>query len=305
MKVLMISGDKNILVPGSDAFARLQVQRAAVRRLDVFVWPQIHARIDILRAAKTQHYDVVTAQDPFWRGLLAWRVARRTGAKLNLQVHADLSAQSLSRRLLARFLLRRADSVRVVSDAIREQVQSFGVTVPICVLAVYIDITRFTALAPLPHDQKTILWIGRFEAEKDPQEALQVLKTARKQGIDAKLVMLGTGSLEPTVRESARELPVEFPGWQDPAEYLPTADVVLCTSRHESWGASMVEALAAGVPVVASDVGIAREAGAIVAARSDLAEAVCDVLSTGKRGRLFLLLPTQDEWVTLWKKTLV
>lgn len=301
----MISGDKNLLVQGSEAHARLGLQRSQVDQLDVFVWPHMHTMREICRAAKKNHHDVVTAQDPFWRGLLAWRVARRTGAKLNLQVHTDLSAQPFLRRSLASFLLLRADSVRVVSEKIREQVQAMGVTAPIHVLPVYVDVSRFKNLVSKPHAQKMILWIGRFESEKDPLSAVQVLKEVRAKGIDAKLVMLGAGSLEVAVRQATQDLPVEFPGWQDPRLYLPITDVVLCTSKHESWGASIVEALAAGVPVVAPDVGIAKEAGAIIADRSELSSVVSSVLHSGQRGELQIKMPNAEEWAKRWRETLI
>ena len=88
----MISGDKNIFTHGSEARARFELQRAQVEQLDAFVWPQsrrsgrlpdrfasgIHSFFEIMRAAQGNRYDVITAQDPFWRGLLAWRIARRT-----------------------------------------------------------------------------------------------------------------------------------------------------------------------------------------------------------------------------------
>lgn len=309
MKVLMISGDKNLLNPECEAGKRLALQRAQVERLDVFGYkgrtPAFRGFFEVMSASSNILYDVVTVQEPFWRGLLAWFATRTSGAKLNIQVHTDLSAQPFFRRLLATFLLQRADSIRVVSEKIRGQVQSMGVTVPIHVLPIYIDLQRFKNILPKPHAQKTILWIGRFEAEKDPQEAIQALQTVREQGIDARMVMLGTGSLEPVLRASARGLPVEFPGWEDPAEYFPGADVVLCTSRHESYGASIVEALAAGVLVVAPDVGVAREAGATVVAREHLSAAVCDVLTSGRRGELLLSMPGREEWAKQWRGTLV
>src|SRR5512146_2217280 len=104
MKVLMISGDKRILEEGSAVRARFLLQKRQVEALDVFVWPQVHSARAIWRAARRNRYDVVTAQDPFWRGLLAWKIARLTGAKLNLQVHADFAAQPPARRVLGRFL---------------------------------------------------------------------------------------------------------------------------------------------------------------------------------------------------------
>ena len=285
MKVLMITGDKNFA-----ASERFALQAAQVEKLEVLymgwghVWPKIPAGI----------FDVVTAQDPFWRGLFAWIVARRIGATLNIQVHTSVVTA------LGKFILRKADSIRVVSEKIKKQVEGMGITAPIRVLPVYIDVSKFQTIAPQPHDKKTILWIGRFENEKDPLLALEIISHLPL----AKLIMLGAGSLQSRLKTKAKKLPVEFPGWQDPAAYLAVADVVISTSRNESYGASMIEALAAGVPVVAPDVGIAAEAGAIVVSREKMAQAVIEVLKSGQRGTLKLQLPGAQEWAKQWRATL-
>lgn len=83
------------------------------------------------------------------------------------------------------------------------------------------------------------------------------------------------------------------------------ADVVVCTSKHESWGASIVEALAAGVPVVAPDVGVAREAGAILADRTELSQKVIEVLQKPVHGKLTLELRGPEAWAHAWKESLV
>lgn len=288
----MITGDKNF-----SASPRFALQQAQVEKLELVymgkgsVWPKIPAG----------EFDVVTAQDPFWRGLFAWRVARRIGAKLNIQVHTSVL------NVLGKFILHRADSIRVVSEKIKKQVEGIGVKVPVYVLPIYIDLSKFKNVVRQPHDKKTILWVGRFEDEKNPTLALSILQAVLRSGVDAGLVMLGEGSLASRLkaRTHAASLPIEFPGWQDPVVYLAQADVVLCTSRHESWGASIIEALAAGVPVVAPDVGVAREAGAVVVPRQKLAETVVEVLKSGQRGELKLQLPNAQEWARQWKETLV
>lgn len=303
----MISGDKRMLEEGSEANARLALQRAEVEELDVYVWPHVHSWREVAMAAEREHYDVVTAQDPFWRGLLAWRVACNTGAVLNLQVHTDLSAQPSMRQALARFLLRRADTVRVVSRAIAEQLKPLMLRARVSILPVYIEVSRFAAITRTPHaGTKDILWVGRFEEEKNPLLALTVLEELRNEHSDATLVMLGAGSLEERLRSRAQEqkLPVEFPGWQDPLPYLAQADAVLSTSRHESYGASIIEALAAGVPVVALDVGVAREAGALIAAPNELAPVLARALQSNARGELKLSLPGKEAWAQLWRATL-
>ncbi len=291
MKVLIITGDKRF-GPGHP---RYELQRGAVEELGVLYWRGGSWSVPV-----SGRFDIVTAQDPFWRGLVAWHIARGMGARFNVQVHTDLGAQSLMRRALAQIVLRHADSVRVVSQMVKQQVEHMGVRAPITVLPVFVELEKFKSITPVPHEQKTILWMGRFENEKDPLLALEVLK-----GVPgAKLVMLGSGNLERTLHEQAKGLAVEFPGWQHPVRYLAEADVVLSTSRHESWGESIVESLAAGVAVVAPDVGVAREAGATIKARSDLALGVVEVLRSGQRGALALHLLGAEEWAKQWRASL-
>ncbi len=300
MKILMISGDRNALVSGTAVYKRIGLQRSQVEKLEVVFWGR--GSIFAPFCVRGQ-FDVVTVQDPFWRGLVGFIVARRIGAKLNVQVHTDLSAQSLLRHVLAQIVLRHADSVRVVSENLKKQVETIGVHASIYVLPIYIETDRFRNMERKPHEGKIVLWVGRFEAEKGPMLALSVFKKVR-DSVDARLVMLGRGSLERSLRTEAKELPVEFPGWQEPAPYYAIADVVLSTSKHESYGASIIEALAAGVPVVAPDVGIAREAGATVVPREKLAEGVLKVLQSGSRGELKIPLLSKDEWAKRWKETL-
>ncbi len=304
MKVLMITGDKNIFIPGTSAETRFALQRGAVEKLEAVYWgpgawcPEL----------PEESFDVVTAQDPFWRGLFAWHVARGLRAKLNIQVHTDLSAYSFMRRVLAGVVLRSADSVRVVSEKIKKQVEKIGVRAQISVLPIYVDVRRFHERTHLPQTKKTILWVGRFEYEKNPVHAIHIFEKVLAAGIDARLVMLGSGVMEDALRKLAMGLPagsVEFPGWQDPADYVAEADVVVSTSRHESFGASMIEALAAGLPVVAPDVGVAREAGARIAERQELPAKVIEVLRSGERGFLKMPLLTAEEWVTQWKESLI
>lgn len=306
MNVLMITGDRNLLDENSGASKRLALQRSAVDRLDVVYWGQ-----DALTKAFRVRgaYDVVTSQDPLWRGLVALYLARKLGATLNVQVHLDLKSLSWLRYRLARTILLRADTIRVVSQRLREAVEEMGSKAKVVVLPVFVDVSRFRSIgerAAKTNASKTILWTGRFEEEKNPQEALRIFTSVKGAGIEAELVMLGDGSMDGSLRALAQKIEgVRFPGWQDPLPYLKSADVVVCTSRHESWGASIVEALAAGVPVVAPDVGIAKDAGAVVVERDKLAEAVIDILKRTEKGTLKLTLLPASEWAEAWRNSLI
>ena len=294
MKVLMITGDKRF-GPGNPRF---ELQKSAVDELAVVYW----GRGAVWPNIPPEKFDVVTAQDPFWRGLFALRVAKKLGVRFNVQVHIDLRAVSWPKRLLAAVVLRRANSIRVVTECVKQQLPR-ALQPRAAILPVFIELAPFRAVVLIAHEQKTILWIGRFEKEKDPLAALEVLREVRAT-IDAKLIMLGDGSAAAQLREMAHGLPVEFPGWQNPAEYLSRADVVLCTSPAESFGAAIVEALAAGCAVVAPDVGVAKEAGANVVERKDLAKEVTRVLQAGERGELKLHLLGKEAWAQAWRQTL-
>lgn len=299
MRVLMITGDRRF-GPGNP---RYDVQKSAVEVLDVVYWGR-SALIKPFFVKGT--YDVVTAQDPLFRGLVAWVVSKRLGAKLNVQVHVDIASLSFFRHILAQIVLRHADSVRVVSEKIKKQVQSVGVKGGVSILPVFADIEKYKAITKKEHTGKNILWVGRFEEEKNPIYAVAVLKEVRALFPDAHLVLLGEGSERDALTESSEGLSVEMPGWQDPVSFLERADVVISTSAYESWGASMIEALAAGVPVVSLDVGIAREAGAIVVENKEkLADAVIEVLKNNTKGELRLQLLPAEAWAVQWRQSLI
>ena len=145
MKVLMLTGDKNMLVPGTAAFARAEIQRAQVEKLKIVYWGR-----GALSIPSAKGFDIVTAQDPFWRGLAAWVAARMSGARLQLQVHTDFAQEtksSVARHLLGYLMLRHADSVRVVSERMKKDIVRYT-RAPIFILPVFVDIEKVQAAAP-------------------------------------------------------------------------------------------------------------------------------------------------------------
>ncbi|MDE2071784.1 MAG: glycosyltransferase [Patescibacteria group bacterium] len=310
MNVLMITGDRSFKA----GHPRYELQRAAVEELVVVCWPH-DSLLKILKIARAGRFDVVTAQDPFFRGHLAHHLVQFFGGRLNIQVHTDLSAQSLWRRLFARINLGFAHSVRAVSPKIKSQVEAMGITAPIVVLPVYIDIEAVHAAPkadkkPFAHFSKLILWAGRLEGEKNPEEAIRLMPAVLRAFPEAGLLIAGQGSRMQLLQDLAREQGlwshVAFLGHRsDIASLYKIADVMVVTSWYEGYGAAMVEALAAGCPVVAPDVGVAREAGAtVVEHRPQLAPALVDALRAGAKGKLLLHLPSAKEWAAAWVQTL-
>jgi glycosyltransferase involved in cell wall biosynthesis len=130
---------------------------------------------------------------------------------------------------------------------------------------------------------------------------------ASNAGHDIGLTIVGEGSEHESLIQRAKhagiESRVEFVGWQhDIGRYLARADVVLVPSRYEGYGLVIVEALAAGVPVIATDVGVAREAGAIVASERQFIPTFLKWLADGPRSASLVNYPYRNymEYVEQW-----
>src|SRR3989344_2387141 len=338
MRVLVLSTDWNAFNETSAVTKRLRMQARTVERMDVLVPHGPLQLVQISGNASVRGFglgrvlgslrtiaagwrisrpDVVSAQDPFLTGLLAWCIAWMRGSKLHLQVHTDLfdpyfSSSSLGNRLkvlLARFLLSRADGVRVVSQRIADSLVARGIKTP-SVLPVFVDLENLKKAEPLdkraryPQVKKLVLVVARLEKEKNVAASIRAFAEIAKADATAGLVIIGSGServpLEALVRDLGLEKKVVFEGAEDPFPFYKAADLLLVTSEYEGFGMVLMEALAVGCPVVSYDVGLAREAGAIIATPESLARVAIAVLSEGKRGKLSLDFPNEAEYRELW-----
>ncbi len=113
-------------------------------------------------------------------------------------------------------------------------------------------------------DTLTLLFLGWIEREKGVFELLECLRVlTSKPGLPRlKVLMAGDGSgMEPVrrfVRENGLEHSVELPGWIDgpqKADAFRNADVFVLPSYVEGMPNALIEAMAAGLPVIATDVG--------------------------------------------------
>ena len=106
-----------------------------------------------------------------------------------------------------------------------------------------------------------VLFVGRFEERKGLGHLLRAYHRLRKRRVDARLLVIGTG---PKAREYRRYVglrgirDVEFLGRvsdHDKARYFASADIFCAPATgQESFGIVLLEAMAAGVPIVASDI---------------------------------------------------
>lgn len=147
--------------------------------------------------------------------------------------------------------------------------------------------------------------VGRLTHQKAPERALHALAGSRRD--DARLVVIGTGELAPSLLTLAGQLGISrrvaFVGLVDGQSAMPAFDVLLMPSRYESFGYVLLEAAAAGVATLSTPVGFAREIvamldrGAIVHNGDDpvlwssALDRLLDDIDAERRGRTAAKLP--------------
>jgi glycosyltransferase involved in cell wall biosynthesis len=105
-----------------------------------------------------------------------------------------------------------------------------------------------------------LLYLGRLSEEKDPVNLLMAVSLLRRDGIDVVATLAGDGPERQRVEAKIRELKlgqyVRLLGFvNDVMPLLAEADVLVNPSRTECMPNAILEAMWAGVPVVATDVG--------------------------------------------------
>jgi glycosyltransferase involved in cell wall biosynthesis len=174
-------------------------------------------------------------------------------------------AYMLAERLLAPLTRR----FIAVSDSERAQIIGEGIGEPDSVDVVYprIDTTAFApcdrararANLGLPQDVPIVIGIGRLAPQKDPFSFVETLARLQQAVPAAVGIWVGDGDLRLAVEERAAALKLgtsfSVAGWQaDVRPFIAAGDVLLSTSRYESFGYVIPETFAMERPVVASRV---------------------------------------------------
>jgi len=108
-------------------------------------------------------------------------------------------------------------------------------------------------------DETVVTQVGNFKPQKAPLDFVTMAAKVAAQVPGSRFVMVGDGPLLPRAKALAETLgigeKVQLCGWwDDMPSLLAATDVLALTSRHEGLPRAVVEALAAGVPVVATSV---------------------------------------------------
>ena len=223
---------------------------------DKLRWHTIQRAVELVR----EHgVDVIHAHMPAAH-TLAGLAGRATRTPVVATVHSmHVSMQDLEMHRLA------GTHLCVVSQAARAHALAVGADRSrLTVIRNGVDTEAFLPRARLPGQDAerapVVGYVGRLSPEKNPAMFLQVAALVRANAPHARFVVVGDGPLREELETLARTLAirdaVSFVGeCGDMVSQYQALDVLLSTSWHEGTSLAVLEAMASGIPVVATDVG--------------------------------------------------
>lgn len=166
------------------------------------------------------------------------------------------------RQRLARFAYPRADAVVALSEGVRQELIADHALPAASVVTIHNPV-EFDALAvearqatapPVAKEGRWIMGVGRLIRQKGFDRLIRTVAELKRP--EVRLVLVGEGPDREALAAQARDLGVQLlmPGFvRQPMHWLAHADLFVLSSRWEGFGHVIVEAMAAGVPVIAFD----------------------------------------------------
>jgi glycosyltransferase involved in cell wall biosynthesis len=301
-----------------DEINRLGLTEVPEFRLNSFY--DLHAARQVrsfARYLKKHEIDVVHTHD-FYTNIFGMAGAALACVPVRIASRRESAVRSASQRLVERSAYRAAHAVVANCEDVRQQLIREGVPAP-KVRTIYngldparvqvarLDGTQIRKRLNLPESARFVTIMANMRAHvqhpepaclKDHPTFLRAAQRVQQLFPEAAFIIAGEGELKEATQELARSLGIGdrtfFIGrCQDVGPVLSISEVCVLSSRSEGFSNAILEYMAAGRPVVATDVGGAREAivhgetGYLVTAGDDrqMADRIASLLSEPENAR--------------------
>ncbi len=218
---------------------------------------------------------VLSCQDPFETGVVGYILHKRFYIPLQLQVHTDFLSPFFKKNFLnfirvfiANFLVPQSQGLRVVSSTISDSIKNKfpNLKAKVDVLPIFVDIEKFETREGdfhTPSKSISVLMVSRFTKEKRIDIGLEAFRRVVDKAEDATMFIVGAGpekgNIEKKIKDLNLEEKVKVLEWEkDVVQVYRRSDLFLLTSDYEGYGMTLIEAGASGLPIVTTNVGLAK-----------------------------------------------
>jgi glycosyltransferase involved in cell wall biosynthesis len=243
----------------------------------------------LFRQVSVVHVNTSMNARAYWRDLLYVAIAKLLRARVLYQVHGgklphEFAGRSRRFTQFVRWTLHLPDVIVLLAQV---ELDAYRIFIPdqhLVALPNAIDCRPFAQVPTVRSRVEyplRLVYIGQIAREKGLYETFQGLRLATELGVDARLTVSGEGAEQDRLRRYAQALGIAsrvafIPPvtGAEKVRLLSTADALMMPSYSEGLPYSLLEAMAAGVPVIATPVG-----------------AIPDVVTHGIHG---LIVPPRD-----------
>lgn len=204
---------------------------------------------------------------------------------------------------VASFMINRSDKFMVTSEYIKKQWTGDNVSERIEVIYPPFNLEKYDRAVRTPRNQiesigKRVGFVGRLSEEKSIDTLIRAMVKVISEIEDVRCMIVGTGPLESELKSYCETLNIseriEFTGYKENSfEALREMDVFVLPSRTEGCPIVILEAMAMGLPVVATDVGgnpelVVHNKTGILFPQGDeqmLSDAICELIKNREKAR--------------------
>ncbi|HLM86881.1 MAG TPA: glycosyltransferase family 4 protein [Solirubrobacteraceae bacterium] len=255
------------------ARAGMRLRREIIRRHELEPYDLIYQFSSIetpaVPSSLTRSLPLVIHPETHIAGELRWLIAERRLALRCQPAYAVATVAAIMalRTLVQRVAIRKASLLICISAVFRDHlVHDYGFPLARTVVVPNpVRLDRFTEVAEGIGTPPRVLVLGRICVRKGVESVVAAAQKLLERGVEVHIRVLGNPSLWSDYTKLLEDLPPEnsqyaghLPAAEIPAE-LAHSDILLQASKYEPFGLTVAEALAAGVPVVATTEVGARE----------------------------------------------
>lgn len=220
---------------------------------------------------KENNYDLIITQTPFIDGLAGWRLKNKFKAKLLVHFHGDFwnNEEWLKEKpinyfllLLSKVITKKADAIRVMSNGQKDKITKVGIdSKKVRVISTPVDLTKYLGIE-FKNELKNVLHIGRDDLVKDYETLVKSFKLVKDQISDVNFIQAGADSEIKKEMAKNNFSDIDLKGrlkHNELTDLYNNINILVLSSTSESFGKVLVEANAAGKPVVSTATTGAKE----------------------------------------------